>query len=570
MSVTRQDLDRALSHLLKRPYSSLQPDTRLADHWDIFPAVSNLRPRLAGKNYCQLWWSTVQDQAFTPALQRPILLHYHGDHTALHLAFAKARLTVRVIQGDPGQLIVGPDADQEDCDLKRLLRAFKHLRSQGIVALPLAGFTRSDGWSDVAGAQRSPQQTAVFWHAQGQEHLSETGMLGSGMYLYWRGDAQAIRAGLQTEKLSVVLPDNKDVAILVKQLAAEPVVPTLAHCLPDPELQAALPADSLPETLELIGCLIQKLWWTPEGFLLLACGHSQSISHEFPLQWINQQGERVATARGLSSGAICGSACFLPDGRLITGWYDYEGGSFLRILEHSAPGEGLEITRLELSHPAHLDPIAFFKEQLILAILPGLSLRRLGPPQTPEKRKAAGVVVRRQKPLPPGPWQEVSRLSANTLEGISYNMVATSNDWLICGGSGQESAFVWDSAKTLRHTLSFYEPDCRWRLVSLQLQGAMLGVVLRDWKNDRDFYYGQLWDLKSGKKLYSYPDITSMAWAGSTLLLGTQGGELLKASGGKTERLHSLVKHGHISAIAAGPQLAIGSSRGEVFLKPPL
>lgn len=545
--ITREDLTRVLRSL------------REEERWDIWEAVADpaFQPAVEGTRANRLWWTEKQDGAFGAdgVLRRPLCLRFEGDWVSLQLHFAQHELTVRILgrehdaPADARLMLLDPRAREQDCDLRRLLRAFRALRAQQVVALPRAGWTQSDGWSDVAGAQRHPNQTAVFWHAQGQERLSETGMLDPELCLYWRGDRVRIADPLRAEGLTVALPRSRDTAITVSSTHPAPEIAGLADIDPDPPLPP-------PDPLGLLGTPIGRLWWTPAGHLLVATRFSEGEAPEFPLQWLSPQRERLAGARGESLVATCGAVVCLPDGRILSCWRDYEGGSMLRILEHAEPGPGVEIIRLNQSHPADFEQVALGPAGLLIATPTGLCTRLIGPPNTPERRRAEGVVVRRATPRPPSAWQEIDRQTLPN--GDAYALIAASGAWVARVCNGGTEVLVAEGPRIL-HRLDLLDGHTGARgvhgLVVLD-EGRQLGVLSRIWRDGQTQFALQVWELATGRHLELLPGVTAVAEHGGRRHLGDVSG---RVNGVK------VFARGAVSALAAGPAgVAAGSDRGEL------
>ncbi len=218
-------------------------DNREGDFWDVFPAVDDpqFSPLVAGTAENSLWWTSEDDRSVRAddgALLRPLAFSWRGDWTALQLAFARAGLSVRLELPEPDQYelrtrlgLLSPRSDTARCDLLRLLAAFRDLRSRDVIALERAGNTQSEGWEDVAAAGPE-RRTAVFWHAQSHEAFDGLGQLSRPMYLYWRGDAQAIVQALREQGLGATAPDSPGVGIEVVGAGADGTAPDLEPLAP--------------------------------------------------------------------------------------------------------------------------------------------------------------------------------------------------------------------------------------------------------------------------------------------------------------------------------------------------
>ena len=186
-------------------------------HWDVFPDVESLDdfdPTDEGDaNEFLMWARAAGDAAFDDdgVLRHPLPIVWGGSFADLQTAFAEAGLAVRIEldeeprepYGQSGRLVLSPRSASADCDLLVMLRAFAELEQAGIVALANAGYTQSDGWTDVAERAGGAETTAVFWHAQKHDAFDGLGNLASPLLLHWRGDANAIIAGLRRAGFAV-------------------------------------------------------------------------------------------------------------------------------------------------------------------------------------------------------------------------------------------------------------------------------------------------------------------------------------------------------------------------------
>lgn len=186
-------------------------------HWDVFPDVERLDdfdPTDEGDaNEFLMWTGAAGEAAFDDdgVLRHPLPIVWGGSFADLQTAFAEAGLAVRIEldeeprepYGQSGRLVLSPRSASVDCDLLVMLRAFAELEREGIVALANAGYTQSDGWTDVAERAGDDEPTAVFWHAQKHAAFDGLGNLASPLLLHWRGDADAIIAGLRRAGFAV-------------------------------------------------------------------------------------------------------------------------------------------------------------------------------------------------------------------------------------------------------------------------------------------------------------------------------------------------------------------------------
>lgn len=212
-----------------------------SDHWSVFPAVANadLDPLSEGANLSWGWlmWSTWADQAFEDdVLARPMLLRWHGARWRVQLHLARAGLSGRVVSElnqdgsfplsyTPGVLVLGPSSDQV-CDLSALVEAFSSMERHGIIALPLAGLTPSEGRDDVASARESPSQPSVFWDAQ-SHRFDDLGMIEPSVTLEWGGNAEPIVRALLEGGFEVENPEAEDRWLSIRSRRQPPDIPTL-------------------------------------------------------------------------------------------------------------------------------------------------------------------------------------------------------------------------------------------------------------------------------------------------------------------------------------------------------
>ena len=477
MAITRAHLDALLSRLVGRPFRSEAPENGEYDDWGIFPAVRHaFRPEVAWRGRAWLWWSATADAAFGEdgVLTRPVVLHWRGVAARLQIAAEEVGLCLRLVEeGDAGQLVLSPAADEAETDLGRALRGFEILRGRGCVALPATAWTQSSGWSDVAGVQTSRRQTAIFWTWQGHEAFDALGMLQRTMCLYWRGSRERIAKRLREAGLTVVVPESDDLAfeITSSHPAPEGIATLEAAEALEPPLPAPPPragrrggalrllthsADAPPAPdAHAPGWPVSHLWWAPGGDALLVAQHlHRRGSPEIPLALVDPATfTRRRTFRALEGHAgACGGAAWLPDGRLLIGWRAYDAGQTLLLVQEVA-GEGArEVLRL---------PYDRLKDQGLLSVdaagaalfVPnrvGVTAYSIGAPGARPRRAKPGVRVRRRRDRGPRRGRSWSVCGCPT----PTTPTATTPSWLlilpVAGWPGAQTARAMCAASTVR------------------------------------------------------------------------------------------------------------------------
>ncbi len=620
MTVTRAHLDALCSGLKQRPFSTEAPFNRPSDTWNIFPGVAEVgfSPEVIARGPCWLWWSCWAEEAFDSegALTRPMLLHWHGDRERLLLEAARVGLALRVV-GEAkydlaGRAVLAPEA-LAVTDLQRLLEGFRLLEERGCVAIPLAAHTQSSGWSSVAERQRHYGQTAIFWTSQAQDDLDELGMLSDGEYmvLYWRGKRERLAEGLRDGGLSVKVPDSVHSAFEVRSAHAAPTIATLADAeaferplpKPQPALEPRGGALTLMAHSRAVvdapgawrpGYQVDHLWWTPEGALLVSTCSSYRGSPEVPLTRVGPEG--FVVEREFRNRWHCGGAAWLPDGRLLLGWVDYNGGrgdSLVRLEEHQGdeePFEPFAISAGQWHNTRALFGVDAAGRWLVHGTNTGVMVRVVGPPRTALKERNPNIRVRRKRPRapqPPKPWEKVALHRADVYEDFSsYVPVAISPDgarlgriptggrWILCLDR-ETGAELWRADALEGH----YDARSISRLV-FSPDSARLAVVsrrhVRERREDegRTFWRLLLFDAATGQRRWpaeeaAAGDASAFAFApgGQGFLAGGPDG-VVRAVGPGGEALGALrvFQHGAVSSIAvtADGRIAAGSDRGEL------
>jgi len=222
VAVTRELLDGVLARLDADVFRDLEE-------------ADEAEPPLTGiKELFVSFTRTTDENAFEGTrLIRALPMRWGGRRSELQLAFCRLGLAVRIEESAPprgdsvacGALVVDPSSDERTSDLARVLSAFDALESAGVIALPLAGFTDSDAWTDVAEGANvrgfAPEAiTAVFWHEQCHEAFDAMADLRFPLALGWRGDLDLIVEALEREGLTVVRPTSVDEKIEVRSAAS--------------------------------------------------------------------------------------------------------------------------------------------------------------------------------------------------------------------------------------------------------------------------------------------------------------------------------------------------------------
>ncbi|MFT5681554.1 MAG: hypothetical protein ACI8RZ_002460 [Myxococcota bacterium] len=606
MTVKRSQLDALLSALRGQPVRSDGPIGNAGyQEWNVFPSVSeaDFDPRLAGQAGSWIWWSHWAQAAFdaTGVLTRPMLLHWHGARPTIQLAAIRVGLVPRIVATEPhevgGLLVLCPEGCDQETDLSAILKAFAALRGRGCVALPLAGWAQSHGWEDVAGVQRSPKQTAIFWHGQGHDVFDALAMLDGGLSLYWRGDKARLAAGLQAHGFTVRIPEDEHRAFEVSSTRAPPrdIATTAdAEAFERPLSSPKVSTVAGPLSIEAragadypLGNPISHLLFSPDGTALwVAYGWSTGRERSpFPLLIADAA---TLTPRhrfeGVAYGAGCRGLRWLPDGRLLVGWTVYEGGTQLR-LDEIADGETLHtILQYPLRHIGHDDILDTAAGRLALPTPSGASIRTIGPPGKTARIANPTVRVRRRKPLAPRPWDEQTVI--RDPQRYAYVSVALSPDGTRLARSGDDhrvvitydtttGAEVW-SAPTCddnpkAHGLrSFrYTPD-----------GERIVVRRRGVEQVDGDYIGYteliFLDAESGERRWTGLEAalgrtTAHAYCrdSTSILTGdAEGVVTARSADGTPQATLAVFRHGGVSALAMAPGgwIAAGSDRGEVCL----
>jgi len=218
-TVTLCDLEQAIARLKLAPFFSFDQKPLNEDwgQWDVFPDVEDLEdfePTDHGNASAVLMWSRdASDVAFDDdgILQHALPMVWAGSQASVQMAFAEGGLTVTIERdeearegyGESGKVILSPQSRSLDCDLLHVLRAFEKLNDEGVIALANAGYTASDGWSDVSGYDEDGGGTAAFWTEQKHDAFDDVGNLNATLFLHWKGNGAAIVESLRRSGLAV-------------------------------------------------------------------------------------------------------------------------------------------------------------------------------------------------------------------------------------------------------------------------------------------------------------------------------------------------------------------------------
>ncbi len=473
MPVTRRVLEVVLAALKRRNSFRLDdPEpNRPHDALDVFPAIDDaalpgFSPAVEGQVGAFLLWSRTADAAFADdGLVRPIVLFWGGDAIDLQMGFATAGLTVR-IERDPtprrgfpasGTVVLAPDADAQRCHLVELRAAFTRLRERGVIALANAGYTQSDGWSDVA--EHGPDsRPAVFWQAQGHERAFDgEGALVGALHLYWRGELERITPPLTQAGFVVERPASPEHSIVVSAGPPRDIVLPRAAELVAPALITPAPVRATARgAMAVLAC-----FETPEVKPFIALSFSPQRSDRLlavqgqDLRGFPEQSLRIFDLPGgdvlhtIDDLWLPTSAHPLADGRVLLAHYESENQeSFLCVRQWRPGGEPTWLFALPLSHVGSLAQTAVDADGQLLTIAldTAISVRHIGPEDAPAPAaRPRNAPIRRRPtgaaaaPLPePGAWQELAHIELG--QRLAYPMVALSSDArsLLWTGTGGE------------------------------------------------------------------------------------------------------------------------------------
>lgn len=217
-------------------------------HWDVYVDLPSLDfdPQDQGAAPAFLAWTQEAAEGAFDAngvLVKDLPMRWGGSWPDLQMAFAEQGLVPRLELADDcedrlwghGMLVLSTRSADVKNDLLSMLAAFEVLNSRGIVALANAGFTQSDGWTDVAEAAQTeegePDPSAIFWHAQ-KHDFDGVGNLDGAMRFHWRGDGEAILKGLREAGFEMAEVVNEGTCLEVKKgLGLTVGLPTVAEVM---------------------------------------------------------------------------------------------------------------------------------------------------------------------------------------------------------------------------------------------------------------------------------------------------------------------------------------------------
>ncbi len=423
-------------------------------------------------------------------------------------------------------------------------------------------------------------------------------MLEGSLFLYWRGDAATLARPLRWVGLKVVLPQDEHTAFEVRSSFHAPSIVSIA----DAEmLEVPLEEGSVGYTqqgrLRVVahtsqatprdgvhrpGTPVHRLWWTPTGALLVATTLTEQPWDE-PLAELDPSTfERTRVHAHLSCAATCGGAHWLPDGRLLTAWNDFDGGEqLLRVMED---GEH-ECFRVALQDAKNLGLFGVNAAGTLLAhpTRASVVLRQVGPPRTAMKPTKKGVVVRRRskQTAAPEPWSQVASLSVPSAaypsvafapDGASVLRTHDAESHLHCydvdGGAERWSADLnpKHEGRANARSLHYYAPGRRVAVAVRAYHRAAEG-------EGRFSFHALILDAATGRSAQAELDralvgATSVAFADDErLFVGRADGRVqcLDAHGEVIAEAAAF-EHGAVAAVAlAGcDRIAVGSDRGEL------
>ncbi|MEZ4360288.1 MAG: hypothetical protein R3B48_08915 [Kofleriaceae bacterium] len=591
--VTVADLEQVISSLrLGGLFSFGQaPLNQPHGRWDVLPLVEridDLEPADHGDaNEFLAWTDAAADAAFDDAgvLRAPFVMQWAGSRADLQTAFADAGLTVRIdLDDEPrapylesGTLLLSPRSRELDCDLRILLRTFAALEPQGIVALANAGYTQSDGWSDVAERALTDDASAVFWHAQKHEAFDGVGNLGEPLLLHWRGDGEVIVAALRAAGFAVEDPPPEHTCIAVRS-GPTGAVP-LEQRAPAPARPSATAAARVlsPQggPLEQIGALRSR---DPQPVTRLAFDARRPQRLAFA-QELDNRGFPTAPAylADLDAGTITdailedqrcmgvGGLSFLRDGRLLVCTTQQrranpedELPSSALVLHAWTPGHAHELLCQRFSHITNTS---------LLTLDDGGCLAAIGQP-----RGADLYLV----PPPGEPWPSPERelrladepIRAYTRTGISPDgsCVAWCDDWsapLACFDRASGEVRWRHRAHHAHRGKLAFSPDSS--LVALRIAGHEVeSMRLELFAADDGRAVGEgLTAASRGVRAFAFHP------SGELVAIGRDRGSvsLYRLGDGSLVAEAQVLASGHVAGLAFRPdgaRLVVGGSKGDV------
>jgi WD40 repeat protein len=606
--VTICDLERALARLKLAEFFSFD-QAELNEgwgQWDVFPDVDDpdaFEPADEGNAHAFLWWSREAGRVAFDAegvLRHPLPMVWGGSLASLQMAFARGGLTVRIeadeearaSYGESGRVVLSPRSAAVDCDLRVILRAFAALRERGVVALANAGYTRSDGWSEVADDAKDAATTAVFWTEQAHDAFDGVGNLAAPLFLYWRGDAEALVDGLRAAGLTVHETPPPERCIEVTSGPAGSVdLETFERAVREVAAAHTASGGASGEAPRTAETRVRAAHAGPVELERSFCGAERK-----PVRWLtfdphratrlalalDRDGRGAPTSPGyiveLATNAVeqalladtpvmgVGGMRLLRDGRLLFCTTQYLGpddprGSSCLVLHCRAPGQaGLdEILIQPFSHISDTSLLTFDDEERFAV---------LGQPN--------GALVY-DVPARGAPWPEPRRLHAtDPAVDAAYTRTAISPDgtcvvW--CDDWSQPMICLERESGDIRWA---HEPanEARWRPRFAPDSRTVALIVGRD--EERRvvrFYSAATGEAVLADLTAATAGVKSFAFhpGGRILAVGRADGvvTLLDCADGRRLAEEPVLAKGYVSALefdASGDHLAVGGSKGDVAL----
>ncbi|MDC0717772.1 WD40 repeat domain-containing protein [Nannocystis bainbridge] len=554
---------------------------------DVFAAVDDdalaeFSPRDEGEGYGFVYWGRAADGAFDSkgALVRPLPMWWGASRAELQMAFARRNLVVRIEESkkqrddyaEHGTLVLSPASEGATSDLIELIEVFAALGKRKVLAFPCAGSTQSAGWEIVAERERSPEQTAVFWHEQSHDAFDAFGRLTGKLHLHWRGDAGRVCDALVEAGFVVDRPKSDQQSIVVRPTGSEaPDIERFADALAaNPAPVAAKPARKAKAPAGPFAALhryrgpdrtkpIHRLRFDPSGTWLVVAQSPDRGGPDHLLSRVDiATGERQRTFAPKCDAWECGGIDFLPDGRMVFSLQD--SGARVLVWEPDRDVER-EVAYDEYSPltSVSLSSIDAAGEILALVTGTGVALRTISKPGAavwPERARVGG---------PPPSTYPIALVSPDGQHVLWGEYGGSQIRWVAVAGGRT----VWKQEPT--HNGGALDQLC------FDPSGEHLVVLCRlsGWSATAQWL--QSYALAKGKPAHAalqkasqgvttfafHPDGKRVAIGkldGELVLLAYPGGELLASQ-------KVFEKKGRVTAIAfdpAGARMAVGSEKGEI------
>ena len=608
MPVTRKRLEKVIAAIKKRDTFSFDasPLNDDDDSLDVYPALeaaSRFSPGTMGKASAFLAWTAKADTAFdhNGLLTRPIALRWGGNWIALQLAFLTEVWVTRLERdtqpergfAESGTLVLSPNSEELENDLKRLFTAFAAMRKQKVIALAAPSWTQFGGWEAVAEvANHNPNRTAVFWHAEGHETAFDgSGRLVGHLHLHWRGDETQILAPLRAAGFELDAPSGDGNAIIVRSgpcadpgIELPPPEPVAPHAPPPP-----LRGDGLTECLRFEAdepkrVLALAFSRTAPTRLVVALGSDErGRPRRQPLVYELAHARVIGDLSAHSQNATCGGLHFLPDGRLLYSLVDASTGHREVALRVWREGETPthELARYEMEHPSNrcLSAVDAAFTTIAVTTTKGIVLRGIGALEAPLPVAHTQIA----RPAASSPWDELACLGGEPVD--DYPMLAMSPDarHLVWAAVSSSEAFLIERANAkVRWSANFFEGHSGGHALQAMRFSTSGEQVLATMSLARKDGPPPLWRTR----VYRTADGTR-AWPAleealehatclsfhplrPELAAGFGDGQVRLFAFPSAEELASVsIDSGGVTAIAfdsRGAELAAGTARGEVIL----